>query len=125
MLDEQHLDELFIAVYQRLSSLLLIRLNLMRSLATLSMRTKLGRTSTWHFAQCSDGWYAFGGCHKPLVKRFDSVKSLRALYKTYLSYGYKPQGKTDARFVQSVIIADPWESELPVSMQLELQALAA
>jgi len=97
----------------------------MRSLATLSMRTKLGHTSTWHFAECSDGWYAFGGCHKPLVKRFTSVKQLRSLYKKYVSYGYKPQGAPDAELVRTVLIADPWESELPVSMQLELQALAA
>ena len=96
----------------------------MRSLATLSMKTKKGYTSTWHFCQTSDGWSAFGGCHRPLVKRFDSVKELRALYKSYLSYGYKPSFADEA-FTKTVIIADPWESQLPLDMQLELQALAS
>ena len=97
----------------------------MRSLATLSMITKLGKKSTWHFAQCSDGWYAFGGCHRPLVKRCDSVKELRSLYRSYLTYGYAPVGTPDEAFVRTMIIADPWESELPVNMQLELEALSA
>ena len=96
----------------------------MRSLATLSMRTKLGHKSTWHFAQCSDGWYAFGGCHEPLVKRCTSAKQLRALYKKYLGYGYKPQGTPDPAFVRDFFIADPW-SDLPDGMQLELHSLAA
>ena len=96
----------------------------MRSLATLSMRTKLGHKSTWHFAQCSDGWYAFGGCHKPLVKRFTSVKQLRSLYKKYVSYGYTLQGTPDAAFVRFSQIADPW-SDLPADIQLQLQALSA
>lgn len=95
----------------------------MRSLATLSMVTKLGHTSTWHFCQCADGWYAFGGCHRPLVKRFDSVKELRALYKNYLSYGYKPSF-VDEAFTRTMIINDPWESDLPPALQMQLEALA-
>lgn len=94
----------------------------MRSLATLSMTTKRGHQSTWHFAQCTDGFYAFGGCHKPLVKRFDSLKELRALYKSYLSYGYKPSF-VDEAFTRTMLIADPWESTLPLDLQLELDAL--
>ena len=62
----------------------------MRSVATLSRTTKKGLTSVWHFVECSDGFYAFGGCHRPLVKRFDSIEQLRALYKSYLNYGYCP-----------------------------------
>lgn len=61
----------------------------MRPFATLSRTTKRGLTSVWHFVECPDGFYAFGGCHKPLVKRFDSIDALRALYRNYLSYGYK------------------------------------
>ncbi len=95
----------------------------MRSLATLTMTTKLGRTSTWHFCQCSDGWYAFGGCHRPLVKRFDSVEELRSLYSSYLGYGYRPSGQPDAAFTRTMLIADPWESTLPLGMQQELAAL--
>ena len=62
----------------------------MKSLATLSMVTKKGHTSTWHFVQTTDGFYAFGGCHKPLIKRFDTLEELRALSKSYQGYGYKP-----------------------------------
>jgi len=62
----------------------------MRNLATLSMTTKLGRTSVWYFVEANDGFYAFGGCHRPIVKRFDTVKELRALYQSYLGYGYTP-----------------------------------
>ena len=29
---------------------------------------KRSHVSTWHFVQASDGFYAFGGCHRPLVK---------------------------------------------------------
>ena len=90
----------------------------MRSLATLTRTTKRGLTSTWYFVQAADGFYAFGGCHKPLVKRFDSVDELRALYTNYVSYGYE-------LVRQSSIISDPWESKLPVDMQLQLDLLAA
>ena len=86
------------------------------------MTTKLGHQSTWHFVQAPDAWYAFGGCHKPLVKRFDSVKELRKLYKMYLSYGYKPSFADEA-FTRTMIISDPWESTLPLDLQIELEAL--
>ena len=62
----------------------------MRTLGTLSMTTKRGHTSVWHFVEAPDAWYAFGGCHRPLVKRFASVDELRALYRSYISYGYAP-----------------------------------
>ena len=87
------------------------------------MTTKRGHQSTWHFCQCSDGYYAFGGCHRPLVKRVDSIKELRALYKSYLSYGYKPSFADEA-FTRTVYISDPWASELPADLQMELEALA-
>ena len=62
----------------------------MRTLGTLSRTTKRGLTSTWHFVEAPDGFYAFGGCHRPLVKRFASVDDLRALYRSYIGYGYTP-----------------------------------
>ena len=52
------------------------------------MTTKRGLHSVWHFCQCADGYYAFGGCHTPLIKRFDTIDELRALYRSYLGYGY-------------------------------------
>ena len=62
----------------------------MQTLAVISRTTKRGYISTWHFVQGVDGYYAFGGCHKPLVKRFDTVEELRDLYASYCSYGYTP-----------------------------------
>ncbi len=62
----------------------------MRTLATLTRSTKLGHTSTWHFVEAVDGFYAFGGCHRPLVKRFASADELRDLYRSYIQYGYTP-----------------------------------
>ena len=88
------------------------------------MQTKRGYTSTWHFCHCSDGWYAFGGCHKPLVKRFDNVMELRTLYRNYLTYGYKPTGSVAEDLARTILISDPWDSTLPLSMQQELDALA-
>ena len=62
----------------------------MRSLSSLEMTTSRGHHSVWHFAECADGFYAFGGCHRPLVKRFDSLDQLRSLYRSYIGYGYRP-----------------------------------
>ena len=98
----------------------------MQTLATVSMTTPKGHTSTWHFAKCTTGWYAYGGCHKPLVKKLAGIKELRALYRNYLNYGFQVVGKPDDTFVRfQAPIADPWESQLPVDMQLDLQALSA
>ena len=66
----------------------------MRSLVSVTRTTKRGLTSTWHFVQAPDGFYAFGGCHKPLVKRFDTVEELRSLYENYLKYGYRQLSST-------------------------------
>ena len=62
----------------------------MQTLATLSRVTKKGHVSTWHFVKTTDGFFAFGGCHKPLIKRFDTIEQLRALYANYIGYGYSP-----------------------------------
>jgi len=62
----------------------------MQTLASLSRVTKNGLVSTWHFVQAPDAFYAFGGCHKPLVKRFDTIQELRDLYASYVKYGYSP-----------------------------------
>jgi len=62
----------------------------MQTLASLTRVTKKGLVSNWHFVKTQDGFFAFGGCHKPLIKRFDTIEQLRALYANYLGYGYKP-----------------------------------
>ena len=86
----------------------------MRTLASLSMTTKRGLTSTWHFVKAVDGFYAFGGCHVPLVKRFASVEELRSLYVNYLGYGFRPLNEQQAT---------PTPSVLPEDLQLDLWAL--
>ena len=60
----------------------------LKPLVSLTRTTKRGLTSTWHFVQSPDGFYAFGGCHKPLVKRCATIQELRSLYENYLKYGY-------------------------------------
>lgn len=62
----------------------------MQNFGTLTRVTKHGHTSTWHFLSINDEYWAIGGCHRPLGKRFDNVDQLRALYSQYVSYGYTP-----------------------------------
>ena len=61
----------------------------MRTLAILERTTKKGYRSVWHFVEGLDGFYAFGGCKTPMVKKFATRKQLRALYNSYIRYGYK------------------------------------
>jgi hypothetical protein len=44
----------------------------------------------WHFVCATDGYFAFGGCHKTLIKKFSTIDDLRELYKQYIGYGYAP-----------------------------------
>ena len=62
----------------------------MSTVSSLECTTKRGYHSVWHFVECPDGFYAFGGCHRPLVKRFETVEELRSLYRSHLGYGYTP-----------------------------------
>ena len=50
--------------------------------------TKKGFRSVWNFAEAPDGFYAFGGCHKPLIKKFANIEDMRAFYKQMIGYGY-------------------------------------
>ena len=52
--------------------------------------TPKGLHSVWHFVEASDGCYAFGGCHKPLIKKFESIDKMRVFYKQMIGYGYAP-----------------------------------
>lgn len=60
-------------------------------MTTIERTTKKGLLSVWHFVQASDGCYAFGGCHKPLIKKFTSIEDMRVFYKQMIGYGYSPQ----------------------------------
>ena len=64
--------------------------NSMQTFASVERTTPKGHHSVWHFVCAQDGYYAFGGCHKPLIKRFDTIDELRALYREYIGYGYAP-----------------------------------
>ena len=57
---------------------------------SLQRNTKNGYTSVWHFAAACGEYYAFGGCHKPLIKRFASVEELMLFYQEMVGYGYTP-----------------------------------
>ena len=62
----------------------------MQTLASLERTTPKGHHSVWHFVCAKDGYFAFGGCHKTLIKKFSTIDDLRALYKQYIGYGYAP-----------------------------------
>ena len=67
----------------------------MQTLATIARVTKKGHTSTWYFVKTAEGFFAFGGCNKPLIKRFETIDQLRSLYASYIRYGYKPVTKQE------------------------------
>ena len=62
----------------------------MTTLATLSRTTKKGKTSTWYFVETPDGYFAFGGCDTPSIKKCDTKDALRSLYQNWVKYGYRP-----------------------------------
>ena len=98
----------------------------MQVLASLRRRTRNG-ISVWHFCyeQETDRHFAVGGDNlevKPAVSR----KALRAMHDNFVRYGYRkelPPVKSAKKAMPR--IADPWESTLPLNMQLQLDALAA
>ena len=57
-------------------------------MTSIERTTKKGLHSVWNFVEAPDGFYAFGGCHKPLVKRFDDRESMANFYRQMISYGY-------------------------------------
>ena len=94
----------------------------MQVIASLRKRTRSG-ISVWNF--CFDkemnAHYAVGGEDLKVI-RADDRKHLRTIYNNFKRYGYA--SKLPAIKKQQ-IIADPWSSQLPLDMQLELDALAA
>ena len=94
----------------------------MQIIASLRKRTKSG-ISVWNF--CFDkemnAYYAVGGEDLKVI-RADDRKHLRTIYTNFKRYGYA--SKLPAIKKQQ-LISDPWDSVLPVDMQLQLDALAA
>ena len=62
----------------------------MQTLASIERTTPKGHHSVWHFVCASDGFYAFGGCHKTLINKFLTIDELRAEYSKFIGYGYAP-----------------------------------
>jgi len=90
----------------------------MKVLSSLRKRTKTG-VSVWCF--CYDAemkqHYAVGGEDLKVIPATDR-KHLRALHQNFLGYGY-----TAKLPKKQLLVADPWESSLPLDLQLELGAL--
>ena len=116
--------------YSRISAafffrVIFVSLNLMQVLASLRRRTKSG-VSVWHFCYDKDTsrHFAVGG-DKLEVKSATSRKHLRQMHDSFKRYGYRkdlPARKTTTKPMAPV--ADPWDSLLPLDLQLQLDAVA-
>jgi hypothetical protein len=88
--------------------------------STLYKRQKDNNVSSWNFVIVSETqqFYAIGGDNLKVIAAVDR-KHLRQIYNSFLRYGYST--KLPAK---KQLIADPWESQLPLSEQLLLSGLA-
>ena len=98
----------------------------MQVFASLRRRTKSG-ISVWHFCYDKelDRHFAVGGDNLE-VKPAASRKHLRQMHDNFKRYGYRKElpPLKPARKPMG-LIADPWDSKLPLNYQLELDSLAA
>jgi len=94
----------------------------MKLLASLRKRTKSG-ISVWNFCydEEMDVFYAHGGENLETIRANDR-KHLRTIYNNWKRYGFSTKLPT---IKKQQLISDPWDSVLPVDMQLQLDALAA
>lgn len=92
----------------------------MQILATLRSRTKTG-VSVWHFCVDKEAGrcFAIGGDDLKVIPAKDR-KHLRAIYSNFIRYGYTTKLPAKKQW-----ISDPWSSDLPATMQMELEALPA
>ena len=94
----------------------------MQVLSELKKRTKNG-ISVWSFVHVKDtDTYMAIGCDDCKVIRANDRRHLRQIFENFKRYGYA--SKLPAIKKQQ-LISDPWDSMLPVDMQLQLDALAA
>ena len=98
----------------------------MRVLSSLRRRTKTG-VSVWHFCyvQETDIHFAVGGDDLKVIPATDR-NHLRQIHDNFKRYGYRkelPAIKPAAKPMGP--IADPWDSKLPLDLQLQLDAVAA
>ena len=101
------------------------KFSIMKVLTSLRKRTKSG-VSTWTF--CIDHemkvCYAVGGEDLKVIKAVDRVH-LRTIYNNFLNYGYTRKLPPLPVEKKELLVADPWESELPLHLQYELAELSA
>lgn len=93
----------------------------MQVLASLRRRTKAG-ISVWHFCRVAetDQYFAVGGETMKTIPCTDR-KHLRQVFENFKSnYGYAVKLPVEKQY-----ISDPWDSELPPSLQCELEALSS
>ena len=90
----------------------------MKVIASLRKQTKTG-VSTWTFIHDPEMkvFYTVGGENLKVIKA-DDRKHLREIYQSFIRYGYT------RTLPKKQYISDPWDSKLPTSMQMELEALS-
>ena len=93
----------------------------MQVLSELKKYTKTG-ISVWSFIRIeqTDSYMAIGGDDCKVIRANDR-RHLRQIFENFKRYGYK----TELPAKKPMFINDPWESQLPVGFQLELEALSA
>ena len=91
----------------------------MKVLASLRKQTKSG-ISTWTFIHDAEMrvHYAVGGTDLKVIPAKDR-KHLRQIFDNFVRYGYS------RKLAKKQVINDPWKSELPAQMQMELEVLAS
>ena len=91
----------------------------MKVLASLRKQTRNG-VSTWTFIHDHEMkvFYAVGGQDLKVIPATDR-KHLRQIFDNFVRYGYI------RKLAMKQVINDPWASELPAGMQMELEALAS
>ena len=92
----------------------------MQVLSELKKYTKTG-ISVWTFIRIeqTDSYMAIGGDDCKVIRANDR-RHLRQIFENFKRYGYRTELPRKKQF-----ISDPWASELPARMQMELEALSA
>jgi hypothetical protein len=92
---------------------------MINTLATLTKSTKQG-ISTFYFVETDGSYSMFGGC-TPKCFNFKNIDELRKAYTNWIAYGYMP---SNLQVQAKAYISNPWESDLPVHLQHELEELS-
>ena len=92
----------------------------MQVLSELKKYTKAG-ISVWEFVRIeqTDTYLAIGGDDCKVIRANDR-RHLRQIFENFKRYGYATELPRKKMFIN-----DPWESELPVGFQQQLEALSA